>query len=177
MLNISFDFDETTHKVSHLIVTEIDKNQETKPIITDNYNYDLKILDSSIQFTSEATEKLGIKIGDRISINYWYSGPNIVVPLISKSGILDESDSGNMLKKSKTISFRGEQRDWLLKYGTIFLLEKWMDKAGKVKDGVFKLIPVKEDDSSEDKIVAIAEAAVEDLDQKIEDDADWLFEI
>ena len=52
-----------------------------------------------------------------------------------------------------------------------------MDKAGKVKDGVFKLIPVKEDDSSEDKIVAIAEAAVEDLDQKIEDDADWLFEI
>lgn len=176
MLNISFDFDEITHQILNLKV--IEKEELIKPEIQITGDYDLQVLDGKIQLTSEAVQKLGVVVGDRIAINYWYDGPNNAYPIISKVGIFDDGVDGNLLKKSKTFSFRGEQRDWLLKYGTIFLFEEWKDRTGKVKDGVFKLIPVSKDDSSEQKIVEIEEAAIENMNQKeLEDDADWLFEL
>ena len=177
MLNISFDFDESTHKISNLKV--IEKEKLTIPEIEVIENYDLKILDNKIQLTSEAIDKLGITIGDRVSINYWYAGPNNAYPIISKSGVFDDGVEGNKLIKSKTFSFRGEQRDTLLKYGTVFSFEEWKDKTGKVKDGVFKLIPVKEDDREiEEQILTLEEADIEEITQsEIEDDANWLFEL
>jgi len=176
MFSISFDFDENTHKVSNLKVVE--KEQVIKEL--ESYkDFDIQVLDSKIQLTSEAVTKLGVVPGDRISINYWYSGPNDAYPIISKAEVFTDGVDGLKLTKSKTLAFRGEQRDILLKYGTVFSFEEWRDKTGEVKDGVFKLIPVKEDDSSSEKnIVAFEEAAVNSMDQKeLEDDADWLFEL
>jgi hypothetical protein len=128
--------------------------------------------------TSDAVEKLGVIVGDRIAINYWYSGPNDTYPIISKADAFEGVD-GLKLNKSKTLVFRGEQRDTLLKYGTAFSFEEWRDKTGKVKEKVFKLSPVKKDDShSDEKIVAIEEAAVKNMSQKeLEDDAEWLMEL
>lgn len=173
MLNISFDFDESTHKVSNLKVIE---KEVIEPKIEGPY--DIQILDNKIQLTSDAVEKLGVIVGDRIAINYWYSGPNDAYPIISKADTF-EGVEGLKLNKSKTLAFRGEQRDTLLKYGTAFSFEEWRDKTGKVKEKVFKLSPVKEDDSrSDEKIVAIEEATVENMSQKeLEDDAEWLMEL
>lgn len=178
MVNISFDFDESTHKVTNLKV--IEKNKVIVPEIEVSGNYDLQILDNKIQLTSEAVNKLKVTTKDRIAINYWYVGPNNTYPIISKADVFDNGVEGNLLKKSKTFSFRGEQREMLLKYGSVFLFEEWKDKTGKIKEGVFKLIPVhKEDDSIlENNIANIEEAAIEKINQKeIEDDADWLFEL
>lgn len=177
MLNVSFDFDETTHKVTNIKVAE--KQELIKRELEEYRSYDLQVLDNKIQLTSEAVEKLGVIASDRISINYWYAGPNNVYPIISKADVFTDGVDGLKLTKSKTLAFRGEQRDTLLKYGSLFLFEEWRDKTGEVKDGVFKLIPVKEDDSrSEETIVAIEEAAVNAMNQKeLEDDADWLFEL
>lgn len=173
MLNISFDFDESTHKVSNLQVIE-------KEVIESKIEgpYDIQILDNKIQLTSEAVEKLGVVVGDRIAINYWYSSPNDAYPIISKADVFEGVD-GLKLNKSKTLAFRGEQRETLLKYGTNFSFEEWRDKTGKVKEKVFKLIPVKEDDSlSDKKLLAIEEANVDAMNQKeLEDDAEWLMEL
>lgn len=174
MLNISFDFDESTHKVSNLKVTnkEVPELKITGP-------YDLRVLGNTIQLTSDAVSKLGASTGDRIAINYWYNGNSDSYPIISKAEIFTDGMSGNKLAKSKTFAFRGEQRETLLKYGSVFSFEQWRDKTGKVKDGVFKLIPVKEDDShSEEDIVRFEEAAIESITQKeIEDDAEWLMSL
>lgn len=172
MLNISFDFDESTHQISNLQVTKT----QSEPIIEGPF--DLKVLDGKLQLTSDAVKKLGAVTKDRIAINYWYAGPNNAYPIISKADVFDGVD-GNQLTKSKTLAFRGEQRETLLKYGTAFSFEEWRDKTGKVKEKVFKLSPVKEDDShSDEKIVAIEEATVENMSQKeLEDDAEWLMEL
>lgn len=172
MLNISFDFDESTHQISNLQVTKI----QSEPIIEGPF--DLKVLEGKLQLTSDAVKKLGAATKDRIAINYWYAGPNNAYPIISKADVFDGVD-GTQLTKSKTLAFRGEQRDTLLKYGTAFSFEEWRDKTGKVKEKVFKLSPVKEDDSrSDEKIVAIEEATVENMSQKeLEDDAEWLMEL
>lgn len=121
MLNISFDFDESTHKVSNLKVTTKEVIVKPEPKIVGPY--DMKILDNKIQFTSDAVEKLGAVTGDRLAINYWYAGPSNSYPIISKEGVFDGVE-GLKLTKSKTLAFRGEQRETLLKYGTVFSFEE-----------------------------------------------------
>jgi len=67
MLNISFDFDESTHKVSNIKVIE---KQELVEELKQYGDYDLQVLDNKIQLTSEAINRLGVIVGDRIAINY-----------------------------------------------------------------------------------------------------------
>ena len=176
MLNISFDFDETTRKISNFKVVDFEKPSTIeKEIISD---FDLQVLDNKIQLSSEAINKLQAEIGDRIAINYWHKGVSDDYPIISKSEIFTDGLDGNSLRKSKTFSFRGEQREWLLRYGSNFVFEEWKDKTGKVKEGVFKLIPVKEDDtSSEVKEIEHLEKEIETITpENIEDDLSFLFD-
>lgn len=121
MLNISFDFDESTHKVSNVKVIE---KQELVEELEQYGEYDLQVLDNKIQLTSDAANKLGVVTGDRVAINYWYSGPNDAYPIISKADVFTDGVDGLKLTKSKTLAFRGEQRDILLKYGTAFSFEE-----------------------------------------------------
>lgn len=67
MFKISFDFDESTHKVSNVKVIE---KQELVEELEQYGEYDLQVLDNKIQLTSEAINKLGVIVGDRIAINY-----------------------------------------------------------------------------------------------------------
>lgn len=178
MLNISFDFDELTHKVSNVKVSE--KIEKSIPEIEVIGDYDLQILDNKIQLTSEAVVKLNAAVKDRIAINYWYVEPNVAFPVISKAEIFDNGTDGLLLTKNKTLMFRGEQRDTLLRFGTVFVFEELKDKNGEIKKGVFKLIPInKEDDSLlEKEIVDTEKTAVEQMDLKeLEDDAEWLMSL
>lgn len=67
MFKISFDFDESTHKVSNVKVIE---KQELVDELEQYEEYDLQVLDNKIQLTSDAANKLGVVTGDRVAINY-----------------------------------------------------------------------------------------------------------
>ena len=53
----------------------------------------------------------------------------------------------------------------------MFNFEEFIDKTGEVKDGVFKLIPVKVEDDADSESIKEEEASFEAMDQsKVEDD-------
>lgn len=64
-LKISFDFDESTQKVTNVKVT---KSNST--ITASTKSYDLVVEENKLVLTTEAINKLGAVAGDRISINY-----------------------------------------------------------------------------------------------------------
>ena len=53
----------------------------------------------------------------------------------------------------------------------MFNFEEFIDKTGEVKDGVFKLIPVKVEDDADSESIKEEEVSFEAMDQsKVEDD-------
>lgn len=64
-LKISFDFDESTQKVTNVKVT---KSNST--ITASTKSYDLVVEENKLVLTTEAINKLGAVAGDRISVNY-----------------------------------------------------------------------------------------------------------
>ena len=65
-------------------------------------------------------------------------------PIISKSDVFTEGADGNKLTKKGTISFKGQQRTSLLKFGSAFTLSEFKDRSGEVKENVFVLTPVED---------------------------------
>ena len=128
MFTISFDFDETTKKVTNVKVVSIDKSIPT----SDNY---LEVLDNKIKLGKDAIKLLEATSGDRIQENYWTVNNQETFPVIGKSEIFTDKDGGNALTKSNTVSFRGNQRTVLLEYGNMFELEDF-------KPGMFKLVAI-----------------------------------
>lgn len=168
MLNISFDFNETTQTVSNLKVKSY--NQVAA-------NYDMLVEENKLVFTPSAVEKLRAVAGDRISVNYWTADSSHTYPIVSKSDFFTDGTDGTKLTKSNTVSFRGQQRNTLLKFGSLFLFEEWKDRNGEVKEGVFILVPVKEDteteiaNKTEEELLEINNAEIEDdLADILEDD-------
>lgn len=135
MFTISFDFDETTKKVTNIKVVSIDKTLPT----SDNY---LEVQDNKLKLGKEAITLLEATSGDRIQVNYWTVNNQETFPVIGKSATFTDPTGGNALSKSNTISFRGNQRTVLLEYGNMFKLESF-------KDGMFKLVPITNDESLE----------------------------
>jgi hypothetical protein len=140
MLKISFNFDETTQKVTNLKVesTNSTNTASTKP-------FDLEVEENKICLTSNAINKLGAVAGDRLSINYWTVDNETTYPIISKSDVFTDGADGQKLTKKGTFSFKGQQRTSLLKFGTLFEFTEFQDKNGEVKDNVFVLTPVKDE--------------------------------
>lgn len=135
MFTISFDFDEITKKVTNLKVVSIDKTLPT----SDNY---IEVQDNKLKLGKEAVVLLEANSGDRIQVNYWTVNNQETFPVIGKSGVFTDPSGGNSLTKSNTISFRGNQRSVLLEYGNLFKLESF-------KEGMFKLVPITNDDNME----------------------------
>lgn len=125
MFTISFDFDETTKKIKNLKVVSIEPGLPT-----------VQALENKLQLSPSAIELIGVKPGDRLSINYWTVNNRETFPLIGKAETFNEE--GTKLTKSNTISYRGQQMEILNIYGTNFTLEPF-------KEGMFKLVSVKED--------------------------------
>ena len=64
MLKISFDFDESTQKISNVKVVN------SNSITASTKSYDLGVEDNKLVLTPNAINKLGAVAGDRISVNY-----------------------------------------------------------------------------------------------------------
>lgn len=127
MFTISFDFDETTKKVQNLKVVSLEPGLPT-----------VQALENKLQLSQAAIELIGAKTGDRLAINYWTVDNKETFPIIGKSEVFTDEDAGTKLTKSRTLSYRGQQMDVLKIYGNNFKLESF-------KEGMFKLVPIKED--------------------------------
>ena len=141
MLKISFDFDETTKKVSNLTVTNstsvtVKRDTTGKAIVEVTANK-LIISDTALAFLDANPE-------DRISINYFQESKEKTFPVIAKSEYFTDKKAGNKLTKSNTVSFRGNQRTVLLEYGNLFKLEPF-------KEGMFKLVPIINDNIEQEQ--------------------------
>lgn len=134
MLTISFDFDETTKKVQNLKVVSLEPGLPT-----------IQVLENKLQLSQAAIELIGAKTGDRLAINYWTVNNKETFPVIGKSEVFTDEDAGTKLTKSRTISYRGQQMDVLKMYGDTFRIEPF-------KEGMFKLVSIKEDTLEEELI-------------------------
>ena len=88
MLNISFNFDEVTQKVSNLKVTSLSKVNldESKPLV--------QLMDNKIKLTPKTVEMIGAKVGDRIQVNYWTENNHNTFPLIGRSEVFTDKEEG-----------------------------------------------------------------------------------
>jgi len=149
MFSISFDFDETTKKVSNVKVVErksIDMLQEGAVV---------EVLDAKLLLSKDAVDLIGAKSDDRITVSYWTENNEETFPVIGLSSAFAEgSDSGNKLTKSNTVSFRGLQHKTLVKYGTGFRVLPFKEK-------LFKLEPINENAVTDDVKVASAQASLD----------------
>lgn len=124
MFNIQFNFNPDTQEITNLRIIDITK--DIKPFV--------KIEDNKLVLTKDSINLLNIFPGDRITINYYSISPEETFPVIAKSELFTDSTGGCKLTKSNTVLFKGNQRETLMEYGSLFKLEpfkKW-----------FKMIPV-----------------------------------
>lgn len=162
MLKISFEFDEVSQKISNL------KVESANAIV--NKEYDLRIDDNKIELTSSAVNKLKAIAGDRISVNYWTIDNQTTYPIISKSEVFTDGADGNKLTKKGTVSFKGQQRTSLLKFGSLFTFSEFKDKNGEVKDNVFILTPVDDSSSQSENDFTDVKESIEELEgSRVED--------
>ena len=127
MINISFNYNEDTNTIDNIVIRNYKSfPKEVEPIV--------EVKENKLVLSPKAISVLQSVHGDRISINYVQDGNELTFPIIGKSSVFADQDSGNRLTKSNTVSFRGFQRDLLLKYGTIFILEEF-------RDNIFRLVP------------------------------------
>ena len=150
MIKISFDFDETTKKVSNMTVISLDNEQPT-----------LTVESNKLQLSKAAVELLQAKPDDRLDIQYWNVNNQETFPVIGKSSVFTDADGGKRLTKSNTLSYKGKQQETLLSYGRIF-------EICEFKSGMFKLVKI-EQNSQED--LSEEENALNNLDN-IEIDTD-----
>lgn len=92
----------------------------------------LAVLENKLMLSQEAVDILEASAGDRMAINYVQITNQETFPVIGKSEVFGDPNSGNKLTKSNTVSFRGIQRDMLSKYGTNFNLELYKNKMYKL---------------------------------------------
>lgn len=81
---------------------------------------DVQLTENKLIITKYAVEQLEVHPGDRVAINYIIKDQK-PIPVIGKSSVFN-TDEGNKLTKSFTVSFRGEQNKVLRMYGTNFVL-------------------------------------------------------
>lgn len=127
MINISFNYHEDTNTIDNIVIRNYKSfPKEVDPIV--------EVKENKLVISPKAVSLLQCIPGDRISVNYVQEGNELTFPVIGKSSVFADQDSGNRLTKSNTVSFRGFQKTLLQKYGNIFILEEF-------RDGIFKLSP------------------------------------
>lgn len=138
--NISFNFDSETKKLTNVIIEDVKSESETLSGSV------IKVEASKVVLSKDAVKALGVKAGDKVSINYYTVNNELTFPIIGK-----DTTNGNKLTKSNSFSYRGEQRKILLEYGSMFTLEPF--------EGNFKMVPFSSPSTEESEIQAVAEAA------------------
>lgn len=122
----------------------------------------ITLSNNKLLFSKEAAELLDVASGDRVDLRYWSENNTTTFPVIAKAGVFDESE-GKKLTKKLTVSYRGLQATVLEEYGKEFNLVSF-------KEGVFKLVPVNEDENEAEGVLKEAEEALEKLETEL---IDW----
>ena len=144
--NISFDFDETTQKVSNIVVTSDTKVNKSRKSKIDNDKPKVYLNTNKITLTESAIELLEAKAGDRITINYFTVSNELTIPVIGKSSVFADKESGNKLTQSNTVAFRGNQHEVLSHYGDEFEIQPF-------KDNMFKLVASIQEELNEKELI------------------------
>ena len=164
MLKISFDYDEVTKKVSNVKISTDNIIQETSK------DYDLEVDENKLILTSNAIGQLGAVAGDRIAVNYWTVNNETTYPIISKADFFTDGSDGNKLTQKGTVSFKGQQRNSLLKFGSLFKFSEFKDKNGSIKEHVFVLVPVEDDrETIKENVFEDEKDAAQELNSELED--------
>jgi hypothetical protein len=158
MFKISFNFDEANKTISNLKCEEI--TQERK--IVSNGKPIVEVGENKLIISPEALRLINATAGDRITVNYIQKSKELTIPVIGKSEIFSDSDAGNKLTKSNTVSFKGKQRTILLEYGSVFTLTETH------KNGMCQLISTNEDDSPEVTELEIPDMEIEEMTDNFE---------
>jgi len=124
MFSIQFDFDPGTSEITNLRVVKVGE-QVDDAIVT--------LADNKLVLSKSAQLLLGVIPNDRITVSYYTVSPEETFPVIGKSELFTDSNGGNRLTKSNTVSFRGTQREILLEYGKSFKLEPFKNYFKMVK--------------------------------------------
>lgn len=124
MFSIQFDFDPGTSGITNLRVVKVGE-QVDDAIVT--------LADNKLVLSKSAQLLLGVIPNDRITVSYYTVSPEETFPVIGKSELFTDSNGGNRLTKSNTVSFRGTQREILLEYGKSFKLEPFKSYFKMVK--------------------------------------------
>lgn len=146
--------------------TKPTKKQKVKKEVVDNGKLINK--DNKLVLTPSIIEKLNAEVGDRIAINYVQQDSDFV-PVISKSSVFGDAESGNKLTKALTVSFRGKQSENLSQYGNEFDLVE----DNSLAKGVYLLVDqnhIKIETIKEDELISIEkieETVPESLDLNI----------
>lgn len=93
----------------------------------------IKIDSNRLILSDEAIKMLEANYGDRISVNYIQDDNHNFYPVIGKSSVFSDSNDGNKLTKSKTISFKGIKKNMLSRYGILFLMIEYAPKIFLLK--------------------------------------------
>lgn len=124
MFNIQFDFDPETSEITNLRVVKVGEQVDDAIVTLD---------DNKLVLSKSARLLLGVIPNDRITVSYYTVSPEETFPVIGKSELFTDSNGGNRLTKSNTVSFRGTQREILLEYGKSFKLEPFKSYFKMVK--------------------------------------------
>ena len=124
MFSIQFDFDPGTSEITNLRVVKVGEQVDDAIV---------NLVDNKLVLSKSAQLLLGVIPNDRITVSYYTVSPEETFPVIGKSELFTDSNGGNRLTKSNTVSFRGTQREILLEYGKSFKLEPFKNYFKMVK--------------------------------------------
>lgn len=111
------DFKESKKSTTRTRKTKTD--DEPTPVV--------HLLENKLQFNTKAIELTGFEAEDKVLINFEKEGRKV-------TPVMYLNDKGNRMTKTFTVSYRGQQRENLIKYGENFELIPYPNK-----DGYFKL--------------------------------------
>jgi len=160
MIQILIDFDELTKKIVRTTILDEEgkRPRQRKKKDTDNSEPILQVDTNKLIISDALLDLIDADAGDRIAINYYTISNTETFPLIGKSEMFADKQSGNKLTKSNTVSFKGVQREILLKYGSLFTVEPF-------NEGIYKLISLE----PTEEVLATEYSELEQLDEEIDE--------
>ena len=124
MINISFDFDPETHKVTNVKVDGASKAPSTSKAKAKKATIHLITLSgTSLKLNSTVVESLGVEAGDRLCVRF-----DKQKVILARPDVLGEDGGGNLITKGLTLSCRGKVGELIAQIGSEF--EYTLDSDG-----------------------------------------------